>query len=106
MSGVPDHIAELVESAYNGNHDFNSRAFRVALWFVGHDLDEDAYVDFVSTSGIGIGYKRNDLTKRLRSLPGCRGQIRPRAGGKPSSWFCRGDDRSTGGRRGKLHAAE
>ncbi|WP_326544660.1 hypothetical protein QGN31_23355 [Mycobacterium sp. 2-64] len=66
MPGPPDHIAELVENAYNGNSDFNSRAFTAALWFVGHDLSEDDYVDYVSTSGIGIGYQRNDLTKRLR----------------------------------------
>ncbi len=65
-AAVPPHIAELVENAFNGNSDFNSRAFTVALWFVGHELDEDTYVDFVSTSGIGVGYPRNDLTKRLR----------------------------------------
>lgn len=63
---LPDHIAGLVDQAYDGNSDFNRRAFTVALWFVGHELSEDAYVDFVSTSGVGIGYPRNDLTKRLR----------------------------------------
>jgi hypothetical protein len=63
---LPDYITELVENAFDGNSDFNSRAFRVALWFVGHEMSEDAYVDFVSTSGIGVGYTRNDLTKRLR----------------------------------------
>jgi len=66
MTDIPPHIAELVDDAFNSNSDFNRRAFTVALWFVGHELSEDAYVDFVSTSGIGVGYKRNDLTKRLR----------------------------------------
>jgi hypothetical protein len=63
---LPPHIAELLDSGFNGNSDFNLRAFKAALWFVGHDLSEDTYVDFVSTSGISLGYRRNDLGKRLR----------------------------------------
>lgn len=65
-SRLPSHITALVDYGYNGNNDFNSRLFTVALWFVGHDLSEDDYFDFVSTSSICVGYKRNDLGKRIR----------------------------------------
>jgi len=65
MLVVPDHIAELAEDSCDSNFDFNSRVFRIALWFVGHGLTEDEYVDYVSTAGIGISYKRNDLLRRL-----------------------------------------
>jgi hypothetical protein len=63
---LPAHIEELADQAYDGNYDFNRRAFSIALWFVGHDMSEDAYVDFMSSSGLAVGYKRNDLGKRLR----------------------------------------
>jgi len=66
MPALPDHVAALVEQAYDGNYDFNRRAFTAALWFVGHELSEDDYVDYVSTSGLALGYQRNDLEKRLR----------------------------------------
>jgi hypothetical protein len=66
MSGLPEHIVELVDQSYDGNYDFNRRAFTAALWFVGQWRSEDDYVDFVSTSGLAVGYTRNDLERRLR----------------------------------------
>lgn len=62
---VPDHVAELLECSYDGNDDFNRRVFTAALWFVGHSVSEDDYVDYVSSSDIGLSYPRKDLGKRL-----------------------------------------
>ena len=66
-SDYPPHIEDLADAPFD-HHDFNRRAFTIALWFVGHQ-DEDAFVEFINSRPLGDGYPRaHRLESAVRSV--------------------------------------